>query len=304
MAKTQEINDFEQVIEKIVFDEEELDELKIAIRNFSKGTITSKQLKQNLLRHRGRMVKDISNFLNFCIDRAENSSQTTVHHDPTNSNQSDSIHDQLQQKIAERNELLEYTAKKINALVSKTRKEVLHETESLSLKETIKIEIERAFLVIKVDEWLDMCGYDDYKFYIKLYNKLEVLYRQKFGDEGNIFKNAKNTKEEKKIMAGKIEKLNFPEEVTTELIRYIVIRNNATHDDRDLTPSDMEIAHNSFVRLFIYLITSNLNAQLLSENRKAFYDYLHQYFSIQLENNSKFFEKVEKNLNSLLNNFR
>jgi len=304
MAKSQKIEDFNLVLEKIIFDEDELDELKIAIRNFSKGTITPKQLKQNLIRCRGRMVKDISNFLSFCIDRVRDINQTPVHREPTDSNQSDLANDQLRQEIAERGELLEVVAKKINALVLKAKKDTSVTDESLCMEDVIKIEIERVLLAIKVDEWLDMCRYDDYKFYIKLYNKLEALYRQKFGDDGKKPKNTKNAKVEQEIMAGRMVKLNFPEEVTTELTRYITIRNNATHDDWDLTQSDMEIAHNAFVQLLIYLITSSLDSQLLAENGKAFYDYLHQYFSSQLENNSKFLEKIEKNLNSLFINFR
>lgn len=304
MVKAQETGTFDGVIEKIVFDEGELDELKIAIRNFGKEAITTKQLKQMLLRFRGRIVKDISNFLSLCVDRARESGQALVDRNFTNSNQSDSANDQLWQDIAERNELLEVIAKRISALASNAKKETPTVDESLSLEDIIKSEVERVFLAIKVDEWLDMVGYDDYKFYIKLYNKLQALYRQKFGDDGEKPKNAKNAKVEQEIMAERIAKLNFPEEATTELIQFIVIRNNATHDDRDLTSSDMEIAHNAFVRLLIYLIVSSLNAQLLAENRKDFYNYLNQYFSSKLENNSKFLKKIKKNLNSLFNNFR
>lgn len=304
MVKAQETGTFDGVIEKIVFDEGELDELKIAIRNFGKGAITTKQLKQMLLRFRGRIVKDISNFLSLCVDRARESGQALVDRNFTNSNQSDLANDQLRQDIAVRNELLEVVAKKISALASKAKKEKPTVDESLSLEDIIKSEIERVFLAIKVDEWLDMCGYDDYKFYIKLYNKLQALYRQKFGDDGEKPKNAKKAKVEQEIMAERIAKLKFPEEATTELIQFIVIRNNATHDDRDLTPSDMEIAHNAFARLLTYLIVSSLNSQLLAENRKAFYNYLNQYFSSKLENNSKFLGKIKKNLNSLFNNFR
>jgi len=304
MVKAQETGTFDGVIEKIVFDEGELDELKIAIRNFGKEAITTKQLKQMLLRFRGRIVKDISNFLSLCVDRARESGQALVDRNFTNSNQSDLANDQLWQDIAERNELLEVIAKRISALASNAKKETPTVDESLSLEDIIKSEVERVFLAIKVDEWLDMVGYDDYKFYIKLYNKLQALYRQKFGDDGEKPKNAKNAKVEQEIMAERIAKLNFPEEATTELIQFIVIRNNATHDDRDLTSSDMEIAHNAFVRLLIYLIVSSLNAQLLAENRKDFYNYLNQYFSSKLENNSKFLKKIKKNLNSLFNNFR
>ena len=302
MGISGEIKDLKQVIEKIVFDEGELDQLKIAIRNFNEGIITPKQLKQNLLNCRGRMVEEVLDFLSLYLVKT----QTKVDSNFTGSNQTKLANDELRERIAERNALLEIVAKKINSLVLKTKKGPPTEADNLSLdsEEAIKNEIERIFSAIRVDEWLEMCGYSDYKFYVKLYNKLQVLYRLKFGDDGKKLKDSKNAKVEQEIMAGKIAKLNFPEDLTTELIRYIAIRNNAEHDNYDLTPSDMEIAHNAFVRLFIYLITSNLDAQLLAGNEKSFYDCLHRYFSSQLENNSKFLERIERSLNSLFHNFK
>ncbi|NVM16983.1 MAG: hypothetical protein HWN80_04655 [Candidatus Lokiarchaeota archaeon] len=122
MARSQENEDFEQVVEKIVFDEEELNELKITIRNFTEGKIQAKQLKQKLLQSRGRMVKDISNFLSFCIERIRDSNQTPDRQEFSNSSQAGLVHDQLQQDIAEKNELLEVIAKKIDSYVSKAKK--------------------------------------------------------------------------------------------------------------------------------------------------------------------------------------
>jgi len=122
MAKSQENEDFKQVLEKIVFDEEELEELKITIRNFTDRKIQAKKLKQKLIQNRGRMVKDISNFLSFCVDRVRDSSHTPVGRSFTDSNQSDLVNDELRQEIAEKNELLEVLAKKINAFVSKAKK--------------------------------------------------------------------------------------------------------------------------------------------------------------------------------------
>ena len=122
MTKTQEVEDFEQVIEKIVFDESELDEIKIAIRNFSKGTITPKQLKQNLLSYRGRMVKDISNFLNFCINRIRSDDKASEIPKNAIKNQSNQINIQLQQDLIERNELLKVVADKVNQIVSNKKK--------------------------------------------------------------------------------------------------------------------------------------------------------------------------------------
>jgi len=123
MTKTQEVDDFEQVIEKVVFDESELDEIKIAIKNFSKGTITPKQLKQKILLCRARIVRDVSNFLSFCIERVQNNSRTHGHQEIIDSNQTEFIVNKLQKELTDRNELLEIVAEKINELVLETKKD-------------------------------------------------------------------------------------------------------------------------------------------------------------------------------------
>jgi len=296
MAKSQEVEDFERVLEKIVFDEKELEELKIAIRNFSKGTNTPKQLKQDLLQYRGRMVKDISNFLIYCLNRPRDNDQTPVDRDFTNSNQSGLEKAQLRHDIAERNELLEVVAKRINSLVSRAKKEPLADTKSLGSDEAIKIEVERVFSVIRVEEWLDMCGYDDYKFFVKLYPKLEELYNERFGESEKLSNNAKDGKD---IMANKMVRLGFPEEVETLVVQYVAIRNIFQHSMNDISPSNLEQARDVFVKVFVYLITSNIDSKLVSNDRKSFYSYLKDFFSKRLASNPVFRKKVLERLKTV-----
>jgi hypothetical protein len=296
MAKSQEIEDLEQVLEKIIFDEDELTELKITIRNFSKGTITPKQLKQNLLSYRDRMAKDISNFLSFCIDRLRISNQTPGHQDPIDSNQSGLENDQLRQKLAERNELLEVVAERISVLALKEKKKTPAKAESLGSEEAIKIEIERVFSAIKVDEWLDMCGYDDYKFFVKLYPKLEELYNERFGESESF---SDSTRDGKEIMANKMVRLGFPEEVETIVVQYVAIRNIFQHSMDDISPSNLEQAREVFVKVFVYLITSNIDSKLVSNDRKSFYSYLKDFFSKRLASNPVFRKKVLERLKTV-----
>ena len=122
MAKSRESEGFEQVVEKIVFDEDELEELKIAIRHFTEGKIQAKQLKQKLLQSRGRMVEDISNFLSFCINRIRNDDQASENKNKAIKNQSNQTNIQLQQDLIERNELLKVVSDKVNHIVSNIKK--------------------------------------------------------------------------------------------------------------------------------------------------------------------------------------
>ena len=298
MATAQKVKEFEEVIEKIVFDEGELDELKMVVRNFSKGTTTPKQLKQNLLQYRGRIVKDISNFLIYCLERPQNNDQTTVNEDFTSSNQPDLANDQLRLELAERNELLEVIAKRISALALKANKKHPVETKSLDSEEAIKSEAERVFSAIKVEEWLDMCGYDDYKFFVKLYPKLEELYKERFGESEKLSDNAKNGKE---IMANKMIRLGFPEEVETVVIRYIVIRNAFQHTMNDISPANLEQAQEVFVKVFAYLIVSNLDSKLASRDREGFYSYLNDFFSKRLVSNPIFRKKMLDRFKTVFN---
>jgi len=122
MISSQKSEDFEQVVEKIVFDEEELDELRIIIRKFTEGKIHAKQLKQKLLQSRGRMVKDISNFLSFCIDRIRSDDKASEVPKIAIKNQSNQTNIRLQQDLIERNELLKVVANKVNYIVSNIKK--------------------------------------------------------------------------------------------------------------------------------------------------------------------------------------
>ena len=119
MVKSQEAEVFEQVIEKIVFDESELEELKIVITNFTEGSITPKQLKQKILQCRGRMVEDLTEFVHFFINekKSENLKGTNEPILVLNSPNSTSL--QLHQELKDKNELLEIIAKKVNQITIK-----------------------------------------------------------------------------------------------------------------------------------------------------------------------------------------
>ncbi len=289
MATTQDFEEIEETIEKIVFDEKELEKLRIAIRNFSQGKISTKLLKQNLIRFRERIVKDIFNFLKYSLDVDQDSDQDPVDRNFTNPNQSGLENDQLRQEIAEKNELLEVVAKRISALVSKAKKNASAVDESMSLENAIKIEVERVFLAIKVNEWLDMCGYDDYKFFAKLYPKLEGLYDERFGEREKFNDNAKDGED---IMANKMVRLGFPEEVETILIKYVVNRNIFQHSMKDISPSNLEQAQEAFVRVFVCLIINSLDSKLLSSNRESFYSCLRDFFSKRLTGNPVFRKRM------------
>jgi hypothetical protein len=107
----------EQIVEKIIFNKSELDQLKIAIKNFSIGKINSKELKQLLLQCRGRMVDEVTDFVLFIPGRFKNRQVEKSQEEKLNS--STKVESQLRKEIEEKNELLETVAERVNRLVSK-----------------------------------------------------------------------------------------------------------------------------------------------------------------------------------------
>ncbi len=122
MTISQRGQDFEQVVEKIVFDEEELEQLKIAIKKISEGKMQAKQLKQKLLQSRGRIVNDISQFLSFCIERIKNEDLIFKDENPPKNNQLNQNNMQLQQEISEKNEILKVVANRVSNIVDSLKK--------------------------------------------------------------------------------------------------------------------------------------------------------------------------------------
>ncbi|NVM43824.1 MAG: hypothetical protein HWN79_02815 [Candidatus Lokiarchaeota archaeon] len=123
METSQKSQNYEQVVEKIVFDEEELEQLKIIIKNFTEGKIEAKQLKQNLLLCRGRIVKDISNFLSFCIDRIKREEITSEDEKSAKEDNFNKIDSQIQQDLLNKNELLRVVANKVSNIVENLKKD-------------------------------------------------------------------------------------------------------------------------------------------------------------------------------------
>jgi len=117
MEKSQELANFEQVVEKIIFNDDELEELKIAIRNFTEGKIGGKELKHLLLQCRGRMVEEITDFGFFFAEKRSKKLMQTLRNTQQTSSPT-KVESQLRKEIKEKNQLLETVAKRIDQLVS------------------------------------------------------------------------------------------------------------------------------------------------------------------------------------------
>jgi len=102
MAKSQEIEDFEQVLEKIIFDEDELIELKNIVGEFANGKIQPIQLKKRILLCRSRMLEDLKEFVLFYINSKKQEKKL------------ETVDFKATQELEERSELLEIVANRVN----------------------------------------------------------------------------------------------------------------------------------------------------------------------------------------------
>ena len=128
MEKSQELANFEHVVEKIIFNDNELEELKIAIKNFTEGKTSGKELKHLLLQCRGRMVEEITDFGFFFAEKRTKKLMQTLRNKQQPSSQS-KVESQLREEIIEKNELLETVARRVNNLVSKLNNDDLSEAQ-------------------------------------------------------------------------------------------------------------------------------------------------------------------------------
>lgn len=130
MAKSQELANFEQVVEKIIFNDDELNVLKIAIRNFTEGKTGEKELKHLLLQCRGRMVEEITDFGFFFAEKRSKKLMQILRNTQQTSSPT-KVESQLREEILGKNKLLETVAERINRFVLKRKNDASVENEDL-----------------------------------------------------------------------------------------------------------------------------------------------------------------------------
>ena len=67
MTEIHDLRHIEQLLEKIIFNENELERLKIAIKNSTEGKTSARELKLLILQCRGRILEDMAAYF-FFID--------------------------------------------------------------------------------------------------------------------------------------------------------------------------------------------------------------------------------------------
>ena len=103
-----------QQIESILFDEDNLDILKNSITSLSKGTLTTKRLKEQIIEFRLKAVQDIVKLFNFYHKQLTTS--TSLDEYTKNPN-----NQQLEQNLQEKNDFIQEIGKRVQNIHSKLR---------------------------------------------------------------------------------------------------------------------------------------------------------------------------------------
>jgi len=122
MTESLDLKYIEHLIEKIIFDEEELETLKIAIKNFTEGKTSARELKLLILQSRGRILEDVAAYI-FFIEKTQIKNKLNSENNQNQLILSTDVESQLREEISEKNELLETVAQRVNHLVYKLNNE-------------------------------------------------------------------------------------------------------------------------------------------------------------------------------------
>ena len=98
------------LVEKVIFSGDNLNLLKIKITQLSRNEITPKEMKQLILNQRATMLDEILELFPFFIKNLQEN-------DNSRAKSSDINTSDLEQKLGEREELLELVARRIQGLV-------------------------------------------------------------------------------------------------------------------------------------------------------------------------------------------
>ncbi len=251
------------LVEKVIFDQDNLNSLKTKIKQLSRDEITQKEMKQLILNQRAIMLDDILELFPFYINKLQENEQSR-----TKSSNSNSI-SELEEKLGEREELLELLARRIQGLVQgnpaieKTEASDLNDNEMLYSIDNVII---KELQVINIDSWLKMVDYinlekkcvkDDFRLLVRLIGNI-ALYHERMLE-----------KDEELPIPKKIKELNFPIELEKDLILLNKARNNAVHDGKEIYDDDRLLMYDVFFRVLQFLLEYHVKEKvngLVSEN--------------------------------------
>jgi len=235
------------LVEKVLFDQDNLNLLKIKITQLSQNEISQKKMKQLILNQRAIMLDEILELFPFFIKKIQEDGNSRT-------NLSDINNSELEKKLREREELLVLVARRIEGLVQGNQvmekndvNNVDDDTFSFSIEEIVIKELQ----VIDIDSWLKMFNYldlentmvrDDFRLLVRLFGNIGIYHERMF------------EKDDELPMPKKIKELKFPIELEKDLILLNKTRNDAVHNGKEIHGDDQLLIYNVFFRVLEFLL--------------------------------------------------
>ena len=251
------------LVEKVIFNQDNLNLLKIKINRLSRDEITSKEMKQLILNQRAVMLDEILELFPFFIKNLQENDNSRMQSSDINISE-------FEQKLGEREELLELVARRIQGLVEGNltiEKNEVKKSHDDTLPFSIEDIVIKELHVIDIDSWLKMFDYldlentkveDEFRLLIRLIGNIGLYHERVFEKDNTL------------PITNKIKELKFPIELEKDLILLNKARNNAVHDGREIQEDDQLLMYDVFFRVLEFLLEYHVKEKvnaLISNDR-------------------------------------
>ena len=228
------------MVEKIVFNEEQLFELKEALTQVGANKLTVKQVKSMILDQRTRIMEDTIDLLHFYLEQRVKQPATIA-----SSSEELSV---LEARLTEREDLLEEIGRRLKRIVGNNHDSL--ETSRPDMREFIIKELD----AIEIQSWLEVGALldlktgeitDAYKFLLWSVACVEKYYFYLF-------------QENETSLPNKVKALKLPKKLEDDLLVMVHNRNINAHNIVKIPNAFLPIMKNGYLNLFKHFIHESL----------------------------------------------
>jgi hypothetical protein len=233
--------EIKNMVEKIVFDEMHLLQLKEALNQLNMKKMDLKDVKQVILSLRTDMMESLIDLFFFYLSQQQSRSIT---------NENSEIVKELQLKIKEREDLLEEIGKKLELITTKNSAIDRNQIKAFILEELNAVEIHSWLKVGTLLDFETGIISENYKFLLWLMVCVEKYYKYLFGENDSV------------AILDRIKALHLPKKLEDDFLIFAHNRNVNAHDIVDIPESFIPLLKNGFIGLFRQLINNEIFPRL------------------------------------------
>jgi hypothetical protein len=238
--------EIKNILEKIVFDEDHLFQLKEVLNQLNTNKIPLKEVKQVILTLRTDMMESLIDLFSFYLNQQQSRVISSENEEEAKI---------LQLQIKEREELLEEIGRRLESITTKNSAMNKEEVKTYILGELDAVEIQSW---LKIGELLDFeTGFitENYKFLMWLLVCVEKYHKYLFGMNGNV------------SLPDKIKALHLPKKLEEDFLIFAHNRNMNAHDIVEIPESFSSLIRNGYLSLFKQVIDKEIFPKLQAKSQ-------------------------------------